>query len=233
VPGVVVEVPWVVVEVPGSGQAAPLCDRIRMCGAQEEDVGGRGCMAGFRDRRTARPKVGDRIVLSSRARRALLASSGSRRSAPPPPTRLEARTAGRTRRGGKPDPLTHGLLYILRAASAAARGACSTRRVRRSPVAGRIWGGLSNQVGSPGCPIVEGTWWNHARRPRGGNHGRVACYPDGHLATTNTAEGYFANLKRQLHGTHHHTSKKHTDAPPSQRPTPEGTADTDPPTEGR
>ena len=32
---------------------------------------------------------------------------------------------------------------------------------------------------------------------------------DGHLATTNTAEGYFANLKRQIHGTHHHTSKKH------------------------
>ncbi len=33
--------------------------------------------------------------------------------------------------------------------------------------------------------------------------------PDGHLATTNTAEGLFANLKRQIHGTHHHTSKKH------------------------
>ncbi len=32
---------------------------------------------------------------------------------------------------------------------------------------------------------------------------------DGHLATTNTAEGYFANLKRQITGTHHHTSKKH------------------------
>lgn len=32
---------------------------------------------------------------------------------------------------------------------------------------------------------------------------------DGHVATTNTAEGYFANLKRQIHGTHHHTSKKH------------------------
>ena len=32
---------------------------------------------------------------------------------------------------------------------------------------------------------------------------------DGHLATTNTAEGYFANLKRQIDGTHHHTSKKH------------------------
>jgi len=33
--------------------------------------------------------------------------------------------------------------------------------------------------------------------------------PDGHLATTNTAEGLFANLKRQITGTHHQTSKKH------------------------
>ena len=33
--------------------------------------------------------------------------------------------------------------------------------------------------------------------------------PDGHLATTNTAEGLFANLKRQIQGTHHHTSAKH------------------------
>jgi ISXO2-like transposase domain len=33
--------------------------------------------------------------------------------------------------------------------------------------------------------------------------------PDGHLATTNSAEGLFANLKRQIHGTHYHTSKKH------------------------
>lgn len=33
--------------------------------------------------------------------------------------------------------------------------------------------------------------------------------PDGHLATTNTAEGLFSNLKRQINGTHHHTSKKH------------------------
>lgn len=32
---------------------------------------------------------------------------------------------------------------------------------------------------------------------------------DGHLATTNTAEGLFANLKRQINGTHHHTSQKH------------------------
>lgn len=32
---------------------------------------------------------------------------------------------------------------------------------------------------------------------------------DGHLATTRTAEGYFANLKRQVIGTHHHTSHKH------------------------
>lgn len=32
---------------------------------------------------------------------------------------------------------------------------------------------------------------------------------DGHLAHTNTAEGLFANLKRQITGTHHHTSKKH------------------------
>lgn len=32
---------------------------------------------------------------------------------------------------------------------------------------------------------------------------------DGHLATTNTAEGLFANLKRQINGTHHHTSKRH------------------------
>jgi hypothetical protein len=33
--------------------------------------------------------------------------------------------------------------------------------------------------------------------------------PDGHLASTNMAEGLFANLKRQISGTHHHTSKKH------------------------
>lgn len=32
---------------------------------------------------------------------------------------------------------------------------------------------------------------------------------DGHLAHTNTVEGLFANLKRQIHGTHHSTSKKH------------------------
>lgn len=32
---------------------------------------------------------------------------------------------------------------------------------------------------------------------------------DGHLATTNTAEGFFSNLKRQINGTHHHVSKKH------------------------
>lgn len=32
---------------------------------------------------------------------------------------------------------------------------------------------------------------------------------DGHLVHTNTAEGLFANLKRQITGTHHHTSKKH------------------------
>lgn len=32
---------------------------------------------------------------------------------------------------------------------------------------------------------------------------------DGHLVTTNTAEGLFANLKRQITGTHHHTSKRH------------------------
>lgn len=32
---------------------------------------------------------------------------------------------------------------------------------------------------------------------------------DGHVVTTNTAEGLFANLKRQITGTHHHTSKRH------------------------
>lgn len=32
---------------------------------------------------------------------------------------------------------------------------------------------------------------------------------DGHLVHTNTAEGLFANLKRQILGTHHSTSKKH------------------------
>ncbi|MFI5300639.1 MAG: IS1595 family transposase [Polyangiales bacterium] len=31
----------------------------------------------------------------------------------------------------------------------------------------------------------------------------------GHVISTNTAEGFFANLKRQIIGTHHHTSKKH------------------------
>jgi len=44
---------------------------------------------------------------------------------------------------------------------------------------------------------------NHKRE----DYAHVA--PDGHLATTNTAEGLFANLKRQIVGTHHHTSKKH------------------------
>lgn len=33
--------------------------------------------------------------------------------------------------------------------------------------------------------------------------------PDGTLVTTNSAEGLFANLKRQIQGTHHHTSEKH------------------------
>ena len=32
---------------------------------------------------------------------------------------------------------------------------------------------------------------------------------DGFTATTNTAKGLFANLKRQVNGTHHHTGKKH------------------------
>lgn len=32
---------------------------------------------------------------------------------------------------------------------------------------------------------------------------------DGHHVTTNSAEGLFANLKRQITGTHHSTSKKH------------------------
>ncbi len=33
--------------------------------------------------------------------------------------------------------------------------------------------------------------------------------PDGLLVHTNSAEGFFGNLKRQIHGTHHHVSKKH------------------------
>ncbi len=33
--------------------------------------------------------------------------------------------------------------------------------------------------------------------------------PDGHLVHTNTAEGFNANLKRQINGSHHHVSKKH------------------------
>jgi transposase-like protein len=37
----------------------------------------------------------------------------------------------------------------------------------------------------------------------------VRVDPDGTVVTTNSAEGYFANLRRQLTGTHHHTSKKH------------------------
>jgi transposase-like protein len=37
----------------------------------------------------------------------------------------------------------------------------------------------------------------------------VRIDPDGKLVTTNTAEGLFANLRRQLDGTHHHTSQKH------------------------
>ena len=44
------------------------------------------------------------------------------------------------------------------------------------------------------------------------NHSKeeyVRLDADGHLATTNSAEGLFANLRRQLTGTHHHTSHKH------------------------
>jgi transposase-like protein len=37
----------------------------------------------------------------------------------------------------------------------------------------------------------------------------VRVEPDGLVATTNSAEGYFANLKRKIVGTHHSTSKKH------------------------
>ncbi len=33
--------------------------------------------------------------------------------------------------------------------------------------------------------------------------------PDGHLVHTNTAEGYNANLKRQINGSHHSVSKRH------------------------
>jgi hypothetical protein len=32
---------------------------------------------------------------------------------------------------------------------------------------------------------------------------------DGHLVHTNTVEGFNANLKRQINGSHHHVSKKH------------------------
>ena len=44
------------------------------------------------------------------------------------------------------------------------------------------------------------------------NHSKeeyVRLDSDGVLVTTNTAEGLFANLRRQLDGTHHHTSQKH------------------------
>jgi hypothetical protein len=44
------------------------------------------------------------------------------------------------------------------------------------------------------------------------NHSKeeyVRLDPDGVLVTTNTAEGLFANLRRQIDGTHHHTSQKH------------------------
>lgn len=44
------------------------------------------------------------------------------------------------------------------------------------------------------------------------NHKRkeyVRQESDGHLAHTNTAEGFFGNLKRQINGTHHSVSKKH------------------------
>ena len=37
----------------------------------------------------------------------------------------------------------------------------------------------------------------------------VRVEPDGTIATTNSAEGYFSNLRRKIDGTHHHTSKKH------------------------
>jgi transposase-like protein len=44
------------------------------------------------------------------------------------------------------------------------------------------------------------------------NHTREEYWrrePDGTIATTNSAEGLFANLKRQITGTHHHVGKKH------------------------
>jgi len=37
----------------------------------------------------------------------------------------------------------------------------------------------------------------------------VRVEPSGLVVSTNTAEGLFANLKRQITGTHHHTSKRH------------------------
>jgi hypothetical protein len=45
------------------------------------------------------------------------------------------------------------------------------------------------------------------RQPQREEYARLDS--DGHLATTNTAEGLVANLQRQINGTHHHTSKKH------------------------
>lgn len=45
---------------------------------------------------------------------------------------------------------------------------------------------------------------NHAK----GEYARIDPL-SGRLVSTNTAEGLFANLKRQIHGTHHSTSKKH------------------------
>jgi hypothetical protein len=44
------------------------------------------------------------------------------------------------------------------------------------------------------------------------NHSKeeyVRHEPDGLVVSTNAAEGLFANLKRQITGTHHHTSQKH------------------------
>ena len=52
----------------------------------------------------------------------------------------------------------------------------------------------------------------HFKEHHAVNHSReeyVRQEEDGHLAHTNTAEGLFGNLKRQLGGTHHSTSKRH------------------------
>jgi hypothetical protein len=65
---------------------------------------------------------------------------------------------------------------------------------------------MTDELGAysaPGAKFKEHHTVNHKKEEY------VREDPDGHLVHTNTAEGFFGNLKRQINGTHHHVSKKH------------------------